>query len=179
MCSMWQINLKDTAAILLISVLSCHSDQRDYSTWSEYLGGPDRNHYSSLTQITPQNVNQLKVAWSYAAPDSGQMQMNPIVIDGVLYGMTAAVQAFALDAATGKELWRFGDPVKAWHSTSRGVAYWAQGADQRILCTIGPWLYALAGRTSTTLTAEFPYILIILPPQLCSQAVSLIRCGAS
>ena len=39
--------------------------------------------------------------------------MSPIVVDGVLYGMTAAVQAFALDAATGRERWRFGDPLKA------------------------------------------------------------------
>lgn len=136
-----------TITTLLVSLSSCQSDKRDYSTWSEYLGGPDRNHYSSLTQITPQNVHQLKVAWSYSAPDSGQMQMSPIVVDGVLYGMTAAVQAFALDAATGRELWRFGDPLKAWHSTSRGVAYWTNGTDRRILCTIGPNLYALDAQT--------------------------------
>ncbi len=135
------------STIILCNLWACHSDQRDYSTWSDYLGGPDRNHYSSLTQITPQNVNQLKVAWSYAAPDSGQMQMSPIVVEGVLYGMTAAVQAFALDAATGKELWRFGDPLKAWHSTSRGVSYWSNGQDKRLLCTIGPNLYALDAKT--------------------------------
>ncbi len=133
--------------LLLLIFPACRSDQRDYSTWSDYLGGPDRNHYSSLTKITPQNVGQLKVAWTYAAPDSGQMQMSPIVVDGVLYGMTAAVQAFALDAATGKELWRFGDPLKAWHSTSRGVSYWANGEDKRILCTIGPTLFALNAKT--------------------------------
>ena len=131
----------------LLTLLACQSDQRDYTTWSEYLGGPDRNHYSSLTQINPQNVSQLQVAWSYSAPDSGQMQMSPIIVDGVLFGMTAAVQAFALDAATGRELWCFGDPLKTWHSTSRGVAYWANGDDKRILCTIGPHLYALDART--------------------------------
>ena len=132
---------------LLLTLLACQSDQRDYTTWSEYLGGPDRNHYSSLTQINPQNVSQLQVAWSYSAPDSGQMQMSPIIVDGVLFGMTAVVQAFALDAVTGRELWRFGDPLKTWHSTSRGVAYWANGDDKRILCTIGPHLYALDART--------------------------------
>ncbi|MFM9949642.1 MAG: PQQ-binding-like beta-propeller repeat protein [Saprospiraceae bacterium] len=132
---------------LLISLIACTSDQRDYSEWREYLGGPDRNHYSSLTQITPENVHQLKVAWSHAAPDSGQMQMTPIIVDGVLFGVTATVQAFALDAATGKELWRFGDPLKVWHSTSRGVAYWENGDDRRILYTIGPRLYALNAKT--------------------------------
>ncbi len=115
-----------------------------YRGWSEYLGGPDRNHYSSLTQINTGNVQNLQIAWTYAAPDSGQMQVNPIMVDGVLFGVTATVQAFALDAATGKEIWRFGNGLKAWHSTSRGVAYWSDGkADKRILYTIGPDLYAL------------------------------------
>lgn len=119
-----------------------------YRGWSEYLGGPDRSHYSSLTQINTGNVQKLGVAWTYAAPDSGQMQVNPIMVDGMLYGVTATVQAFALDAATGKEVWRFGDGLTAWHSTSRGVAYWSDGkADKRILYTIGPDLYALDALT--------------------------------
>ncbi len=69
--------------------------------------------------------------------------MTPIIVDGVLYGVTATVQAFALDAATGKEIWRFADTLQAWHSTSRGVAYWSDGKDKRILYTIGPSLVAL------------------------------------
>ncbi|AQG79508.1 PQQ-binding-like beta-propeller repeat protein [Spirosoma montaniterrae] len=119
----------------------------DYTNWSEYLGGPDRSHYSALTQITPENVAQLQVAWTYTTADSGQIQTNPIIIDGVLYGVTPTVQAFALDAATGKEIWKFGDPLKVWHSTSRGVAYWQDGSDKRILYTVGPKLYALDATT--------------------------------
>ncbi len=117
--------------------------------WPDYLGGPDRAHYSPLTQITPQNVQNLRVAWTYNAPDSGQTQCNALVIDGVLFGVTAAVQAFVLDAATGRELWRFGSGLKAWHSTSRGVAYWqnASKTDRRILYTLGSDLYALDART--------------------------------
>lgn len=127
--------------------LSDDGHSYNYTDWSEYLGGPDRNHYSSLTQINPTNVSQLKVAWTYAAPDSGQMQVNPIIVDNVLYGVTASVQAFALDAATGREIWRFGDPLKTWYSTSRGVTYWRDGTDKRILYTVGPTLYALDART--------------------------------
>lgn len=115
----------------------------DYTNWGEYLGGPDRSHYSALTQITPENVSRLNVAWTYAAADSGQIQTNPIIVDGVLYGVTPTVQAFALDAATGKEIWKFGDPLKVWHSTSRGVTYWQSGEEKRILYTVGPRLYAL------------------------------------
>lgn len=119
----------------------------DYSGWSEYLGGPDRNHYSALTQITPENVAQLTVAWRYFMPDSGQTQCSPIMVDGLLYGVTNSVQAFALEAGTGNEVWRFGDPLKAWHSTSRGLAYWREGNDRRILFTIGSNLYALDALT--------------------------------
>ncbi len=121
--------------------------------WASYLGGNDRNHHVELNQITPENVQNLKIAWTYNAPDSGQMQMNPIIVDGVLYGVTAAVQAFALDAATGKEIWRFGDPLKVWHSTSRGVAYWEEGSDKRILYTVGSNLYALDAKTGKPISS--------------------------
>lgn len=123
----------------------------DNTNWSEYLGGPDRNHYSALSQITPDNVTNLKVAWTYATPDSGQIQTNPIIVDGVLYGVSPTVKVFALDAKTGKEIWTAGDPLKAWYSTCRGVTYWqSEGPgepDKRILYTVGPLLYALDART--------------------------------
>ena len=115
--------------------------------WGDYLGGADRNHYSELTQVNPENVAKLKVAWTYATPDSGQMQVNPLIVDGILYGVTPTVQAFALDAATGKELWFFGEKLKSWASTSRGVAYWTDGKDKRILHSVGPHLYALDANT--------------------------------
>lgn len=138
-------------AIPLLFLWACtpSAPSYDYSTWEDYLGDPGRNQYSSLTQITPENVTSLKVAWTHSLPDSGQMQMNPLVVDGVLYGVSATVQAFALDAATGEEIWRFGDPLKVWHSTSRGLSYWERGEDKRILFTVGPNLYALDAKTGT------------------------------
>jgi quinoprotein glucose dehydrogenase len=115
--------------------------------WADYLGGPDRNHYSKLDQITAQNVNKLEIAWEYSTPDSGQMQMNPLVIDGVLYGVDANVQAFALNASTGKEIWRFGDPVKSASSTSRGASFWQNKDKKRVLFTAGANLWALDALT--------------------------------
>jgi quinoprotein glucose dehydrogenase len=135
------------STVLISAFQSISINENADEDWAEYLGGPDRNHYSSLTQITPENVKNLKIAWSYAAPDTGQMQVNPIIVEEMLYGVTSAVRAFALDASTGKEIWRFGDPLNAWHSTSRGVAYWAEGEDKRILYTIGSFLYALNAKT--------------------------------
>ncbi|GAB3567827.1 glucose/quinate/shikimate family membrane-bound PQQ-dependent dehydrogenase [Spirosoma luteolum] len=141
-------------SLLLLSWVSFRQNVTDHApnddtNWGEYLGGPDRNHYSALTQISPANVNQLRVAWTYSCADSGQIQTNPIVVDRVLYGVSPTVQAFALDAATGREIWTFGDKLKVWHSTSRGVTYWASAdkSDQRILYTVGPLLYALDART--------------------------------
>jgi quinoprotein glucose dehydrogenase len=119
----------------------------DHSTWSSYLGDDGRSHYSTLSQITKENVKDLKVAWSYEAADWGQMQMNPIVVDTILYGVTAALRVVALHAETGKEIWQFGDSVKVWHSTSRGVSYWEKDGDKRILCTRGSDLFALDALT--------------------------------
>ncbi len=112
--------------------------------WREYLGGPDRNHYSTLDQINASNVKQLVRAWEYHTQDSGQIQCNPIVVDGVLYAVTATVQPFAVDAATGKELWRVRDTTgTTWYGTSRGVVYWENGNDKRILYTKESFLCAV------------------------------------
>ncbi|HET8735692.1 MAG TPA: PQQ-binding-like beta-propeller repeat protein [Pricia sp.] len=144
-----------SSIILLCAILltGCQKSEENktsgkhYRTWSSYLGDPGRSHYSTLSQITPENVKNLSIAWTYEAPDFGQMQMNPIVVDSMLYGVTAALRVVALNAATGEEIWQFGDSVKVWHSTSRGVAYWEKGHDKRILCTRGPDLYALNALT--------------------------------
>jgi quinoprotein glucose dehydrogenase len=117
--------------------------------WNEYLGGPDRSHYSTLDQISAANVGTLKKAWEFHSGTFGQMQCNPLVIDGVLFGATGTSGIFALDAATGKALWRFTvpgvlDPVLA---NDRGVTYWTDGKSARILCTVGSYLYALDALT--------------------------------
>ena len=139
-----------TILVLLFFFLvstSCVSELNKKHDWAHYLGGPDRNHYSELTQITADNVGQLEIAWTYQTPSVGQMQINPLVIDGVLYGVTPTLQACALDAATGEELWLFGDTLRHWASTSRGVSYWSEGDDQRIFYTIGATLWCLDAKT--------------------------------
>ncbi|MDO1512892.1 pyrroloquinoline quinone-dependent dehydrogenase [Maribacter confluentis] len=120
-----------------------------YTTWSSYLGDPGRSHFTTLDQITPNNVSQLEIAWRYNAPDWGQMQMNPLVADSIVYGVTAALRVVALHAENGEEIWQFGDSLQVWHSTSRGVSYWQKGDDKRILCTRGADLYALNALTGT------------------------------
>src|SRR5208283_678843 len=94
----------------LTILLACGARASAGRDWPEYLGGPERSHYSSLGQINTSNVGRLRVAWEFHSGDFGQMQCNPLIVAGVLYGATATSQIFALDAATGRQLWRFSDP---------------------------------------------------------------------
>ena len=127
-------------------------DDRD---WSVYLGNKSSSQYSVLDQITPENVHQLEVAWIYysgGAKDnnSTQIQCNPLIIDGILYGTSANLSLFALNAATGEELWRFFPEEREGRSrpiVSRGTAYWKRGADERLLYGFGSHLYAIDAKT--------------------------------
>lgn len=92
--------------VLILSWATLKNTVVPDQNWSEYLGGPDRNHYSALAQINASTVSKLKMAWEYHTLDTGQMQCNPIIVNGTLYGMTASTQPFAIDAVTGRERWR-------------------------------------------------------------------------
>src|SRR5215472_1906896 len=100
--------------------------------WPGYNGGADGSHYSPLAQINRKNVDQLKVAWTFDTGEQGGLETNPIVVDAVLYGITPRQKVFALDAATGKLLWKFDSGIYG-RQPNRGLAYWSGGKDQRIL----------------------------------------------
>ncbi|MFD2101275.1 PQQ-binding-like beta-propeller repeat protein [Flagellimonas iocasae] len=147
------------AAVFILALLfsGCSEDGSaplsKNNDWGEYLGGPDRNHYSTLEQIDTSNVHQMKVAWEYHTGSPGQIQCNPIVVDGTLYGMTATTQPFAINAATGQEYWRKKSEGIDKFSTSRGLVYWADGKDKRILYTNGEWLYAVDAKTGQAISS--------------------------
>lgn len=118
------------------------------ASWEWYLGDPARTHYSSLDQINTENVAQLEQAWVYHSGGEAQIQCNPIVVNGLLYGVSAQRHIFALNAATGKEVWTFEAPDKqASSSVLRGVQYWESGRDKRIMAALGHFVYALNART--------------------------------
>ncbi|CAL1516778.1 PQQ-binding-like beta-propeller repeat protein [Chitinophaga sp. MM2321] len=144
--------------ISLISIInSCTSgNESAYTDWKVAGGTRAATHYSSLDQIDTSNVGKLKVAWTYLSEggDStkfGPMQCNPIIIDNVLYGVSPKLKLFAVDAATGIEKWNFDATDTAVNKTwprnsvnmNRGVAYWEEGDDKRIIFTVGSVAFAV------------------------------------
>ncbi len=118
-------------------------EQRD---WPAYGSSSENNHYSPLTQINRGNVKHLALAWSFDSQEEGVLQTSPIVEEGVLYGITPTQKIFALDAATGKLFWKFDSGVKGTQP-DRGLSYWADGNDKRILVGVMNFVYALNATT--------------------------------
>lgn len=110
--------------------------------WHEYSGGVDGDHYSRLTQINRANVAQLHVAWTFDTGERGGIQTNPLVLGRVLYGYTPKQKVFAVDAATGKQIWRF-DPGIEGTQPARGMAYWTDGKERRLFAGVMNFFYAL------------------------------------
>ena len=93
--------------------------------WRSYLGDTASNQFSPLTQITPRNVAQLTEAWRYDPGNTGLMPTNPLIVKGVLYGLDGHKNLFALNAATGEELWVYPFDQKATaKGAGRGLVYW-------------------------------------------------------
>ena len=127
---------------MLVSILisACSTEEPEQSTsintnWDTYLGDPGRSHYSQLTQITRENVDQLELAWKY---DSGElregnssMYTSPLIIDGILYGLSPRLHAFALNAATGEEIWRH--ELGGNGAAQSGLMWWQNGEDKRLI----------------------------------------------
>jgi quinoprotein glucose dehydrogenase len=115
------------------------AENHDWPVWG---GDPENSHYSPLAQINRANVKQLEIAWSFDTAEEGGLQTSPIIVDGVLYGITPMQKVFALDGAAGKLLWKFDSGIKGLQP-DRGLAYWASATDKRILVGVMNFVYAL------------------------------------
>lgn len=145
--------------------------------WSSYGGAPGGGHFSVATQITPENVQELEQAWVYRSGDirkegetnvtypndqplpvmSSAWQLTPLVLDGALFGCTPFSKVFALDAASGKQLWLYDpgvDVSKEMLVNCRGVSSWkanensGQSCSHRIFMgTLDSRLIALDAKT--------------------------------
>ena len=140
-----------------ITIFRCADISSDFTTWETYQGDYGRNQYSSLTQINKQNVHLIKPLWVYQTGDSlrnnSQIQCNPIIVDGILYATTPNLKLIALNAETGKLLWEFDPDLDFSPHVNRGVSYWENKNDKRILYTAGSLLFAINATTGKPITS--------------------------
>lgn len=125
-----------------------------YATWTRSHGDTHNTRFAAATQITRENVGQLEVAWDFRSGDgAGNVQCNPIVVGDTFYAPTAGDRLVALDAATGRERWRF-DP--GGRPAFRGLTHWPGDAAHpaRLFFTAGGFLWALDPGTGKPI-AEF------------------------
>ena len=118
------------AAVVLVGNASAADSMAKGTTndWPLYHGNAKSWRYSELGQINKTNVNRLKVAWIHQPGDiTGGLQATSIVLNGILYYVSPNNKVHALDAATGRELWKYQaklDPVAGeifFTASSRGV----------------------------------------------------------
>lgn len=143
---------------ILCVIFSCATPVKEESgdsfrTWQVYGGDFSSTHYSELSQINRENVDQLQVVWRYHVEGLNSkrrstIQCNPIIIGAKMYITTPQQRAIALDAKTGKELWLF-DPWSGEerNGLSRGLTYWQAQEDKRLFYGAGNDLYCLNADT--------------------------------
>ena len=141
-------------AIVAYGILASSVTAQPGADWPVYLGDAGRRHYSALDQITRDNVSTLELAWIYNAGElrgnRSTMYTSPLVIEGVLYGLSPRLAAFALDASTGAELWRFDPEVPG--AAQRGLMWWEGEGGPRLFYTAGSVLLAIDPEDGTPIT---------------------------
>lgn len=166
------------ALVAAVAAAACHSvvvaapapaAAPNDAQWS-YFGGSKRfDRYSALSQIDRSTVSRLHTLWTRPGLDasltdqfpdlvpSNYMRGTPIMIGGVLYAPDAVGLVEAFDALTGKTLWvqkPFEPTLKeAAGQSTRGVDFWQQGAEQRIVAVRGEYLYLLDAKTGAPIAA--------------------------
>ncbi|MFC4871879.1 family 16 glycoside hydrolase [Negadavirga shengliensis] len=158
----------------LVSLFSCQSGQQDaaplstgggdrfdnYTDWAIYRGDKKANQFSEMAQIHAANVHKLEKAWEYHTgdPNGPSMYSNPIIIEGLMYFTTPKLDAVAIDAKTGEEVWvfdatRYNEGQKIFRGRNRGVTYWEGEEGQRIFHFVNNRVYALDAKTGALITS--------------------------
>src|SRR5437588_2418982 len=133
--------LRKTSLLALVAALGLAPSDAE---WTMH-GGVDNIRYSPLTQINRTNVSSLKVAWTYDSHDAfkgSEMQSQPVVVDGMLYVTTPTLKVVALNAQTGREVWKF-DPAGGVPSSARFRHRGVTVHKDRVFVTYRNWLWAL------------------------------------
>jgi quinoprotein glucose dehydrogenase len=148
-------------AVLAVALQAQKPADGDWPMYGRDLAG---TKFSPLKQVTAENVSRLQPAWNLTlverpavVPGQGRgrgpggpeilsnPEVTPIVVNGVMYLLAAGNQILALDAATGKEIWRY--TITDGDSTGRGLGYWPgdRNSPERVVFTAGPQKPAKTG----------------------------------
>jgi quinoprotein glucose dehydrogenase len=126
----------------------------NYTEWAIYRGDKKSNQYSELAQINATNVASLVPVWEYHTgdPNGPSMYSNPIIVDGLMYFTTPRLDAIALDATTGDQVWKFesaqyNEGKKVFRGRSRGVTYWEGAEGKRIFHFVNDRVYGLDAKS--------------------------------
>jgi len=133
--------------LAIAAVAACAGADRRPVDWAFWGGDPGSAHYSSLTDLNPGNVLQLRQTWIWKPGEAaledygtrpGMFENTPVVIDGVMYLSTPYNKVVALNPETGAEIWSFdpksyvdGQPPNGTGYIHRGIAYWRDSKDNR------------------------------------------------
>jgi quinoprotein glucose dehydrogenase len=159
-----EINTKRILSLIVLSTFywmtGCKPVNKNDRTWSVYKADENSSSYSPLDEINVSNVNQLQPAWTFkindlpASAQPANSQSNPIIIDGVLYSLSAKRVAYAVNAATGQQIWMH-DPFErgGGGGVERGVTYWESGADKRIFFAADNYLIAVDAKTGKPISS--------------------------
>jgi quinoprotein glucose dehydrogenase len=162
--------VKASIVLYLLHFLMLCSVAARADDWPSYGADKWSSKYVPFQQISAANIADLELAWSWLSPDNatvlenqrqqnfratpGAFKVTPIAIDGVLYTSTSFGRVVAIDGQSGRELWQF--DTRSWEAgrpanlgyNHRGVAYWSDGDDARILMPANDsWLWSLDATT--------------------------------
>jgi quinohemoprotein ethanol dehydrogenase len=117
-----------------------HADE-DPGNWLTHGGNWQETRYSRLTGINADNVAALKPAWSAEFDTTRGQEATPIVVDGVMYVSTSWSKVYALNAATGRQLWYYDPKVPGTPApVPAAMSSTAASRSTRARCTSHPWM---------------------------------------
>jgi len=104
-----QLRTADTRVLLLRRSGNKYRTVTSQVDWTTYDGSSTGNRYTALTQINKSSVARLAPKWIYAIQNTTRLQVTPVVVDGIMY-VTSVNECYALDAGSGREIWRYQRP---------------------------------------------------------------------
>jgi quinoprotein glucose dehydrogenase len=138
--------------MLMVVTIGCNNSPDIKKDWSHYGGSPSQSKYFNASQITKENVSQLKLTWNYPTQDNAFNSFSPIVVDTIMYVYAKNYSLIALHAVTGEEIWIH---TELRGISRRGINYWESKdkKDKRLVFTLNNSLQEIDALTGQTIAS--------------------------